>query len=259
MLPKHKLGLYIAYYLSKFNKVGYRRLGFRNLKEALTELSKMLNVKYNTLKNWRDEFDPLHGHRAGWHQRPMIASRVKVANALQNLCEEEVREIVLDILDSNKLNDSENMDELLSIVKDDIPNKKPKISKYILRGPTGKKAEEFFIDQFKKNKFSILGELKDTREHGKGYDFEIRNKETILYVEVKGLQEIFGGILLTNKEWITAIDKKEKYYLIIVRTLKSKPVMQVIQNPASVLQPKKSIYTTVQVQWSVSNKQLVNI
>src|ERR1041385_6289377 len=116
MKSNHKLALYVAYYLSRFDKEAVTNLGFSTFNEAINEISITPDVKRNTLKNWRDEFDPIHPHREGWHQRPMIASRVKVVQALENLDEPEIREIVNDILRQRDFEDSDNAIDLLNLV-----------------------------------------------------------------------------------------------------------------------------------------------
>jgi len=98
MEESHRLGLYVSYYLSRFNETAYDNLGYGNMLETHERIGKILSVPANTVKNWRDEFDPLFGHRAGWYQRPMNPSRVKVAESLEELDEISIRAIVKDIL-----------------------------------------------------------------------------------------------------------------------------------------------------------------
>ena len=126
-----------------------------------------------------------------------------------------------------------------------------------MRGPTGKKAEEYFIEYFKDGNLSIEGNLEDTRDLGCGYDFKIIGK-TEYFFEIKGLAEIEGGILFTSKEWITAKKYDRRYFLVIVRNLNSIPEIEFYQDPASKLSPKKNIVTTIQVQWSITTKELNN-
>lgn len=67
MKRNSKLALYIAYYLSRFNEEGLQKLGYETWKQAYEDISLKLDININTIKNRRDEFDPIHGHRAGWH------------------------------------------------------------------------------------------------------------------------------------------------------------------------------------------------
>lgn len=254
MEENHKLTLYISYYLSRFNEKGLKELGYSSWNEAFEDIAKRLDVKKHSVRNWRDEFDPIHGYRAGWYQRPMSPSRVRVVRALEGLKEEEIRSIVADILSGSINKETENLKELLKIVSDE-DNRGD--SKFILRGPTGRKAEEFFIEYYKNHLKPISGTLIDTRDKGCGYDFEIKNSDSY-YVEVKGLAEESGGVLLTNKEWEAAKRTQDKYFLAVVSNINSRPNISFIKNPASALKPKKNIVTTIQIQWSVSAKELKN-
>jgi hypothetical protein len=256
MKSNHKLALYVAYYLSRFDKEAVTNLGFSTFNEAINEISITPDVKRNTLKNWRDEFDPIHPHREGWHQRPMIASRVKVVQALENLDEPEIREIVNDILRQRDFEDSDNAIDLLNLVDENKKSSKKKKRKFVLRSPTGRQAEEFFVKYFNQNRFPVRGKLIDERDFGVGYDYKIKGINSSAFVEVKGMVDISGGILLTNKEWFTAKRKADAYYLVIIKALGKNPQVQIIQNPVSKLQAKKSIYATVQVSWSITDKQL---
>jgi len=254
MEENHKLTLYISYYLSRFNELGLANLGYSTWNEAFDDVAQKLNVNKHSVKNWRDEFDPLHGHRAGWHQLPMSPSRVRVVRALEGLEEEEIRSLVIDILDGSIKDDIENYEELLKVVSD---GKKIGGSKFILRGPTGRKAEEFFIEYYKNHSEPITGTLIDTRDMGCGYDFEIRNSESY-FVEVKGLAEESGGLLFTNKEWETAKKAQDKYFLALVSKINTTPEITFFNNPATTLNPKKNIVTTIQIQWSISTNELKN-
>ncbi len=258
--PNNKFAVIIAYYLARFNKQALQTLGYKSFNSAFEQIAATLNVKKNYVKLRRDEFDFIYPWRNGW-QRPMHRQILRTIEAFQDSEEQDVREVVLEILNNNNFAKTEDGELLASIISDNITtNKKGKIRKsyYVLRGPTGRMAEDHFIKYFNKNKFPVSGILIDKREFGVGYDFEVVSSKRI-YIEVKGLQETLGGILFTNKEWAKAQKEKNDYYLVIVKTLKGKPSITVLKNPASMLKPKKGIYSTVHVQWSVSAKQLQSI
>lgn len=257
MENNHKLGLYVSYYLARFNEIAYQNLGFGNQKETHKRIGDLLSVKPQTVQNWRDEFDPLFGHRAGWYQRSMSISRIRVVQALEDLDELQIREIVLDILLGHIQNDNNVLEQLLNIASTD--ESKNKISKFILRAPTGRAAEEFFIKHFSENKRPIDGILSDCRDLGVGYDFSIEGEKENCYVEVKGLTDYSGGILFTSKEWMVAKSKGENYFLCIVSNISVKAEIIFIQDPATKLNPKKNIYTSIQINWSVPEKQLADL
>ncbi len=250
MHKNDQLGLYVSYYLSRFDKRAYDRLGYGNRNITHDRLGKILNVKPNTIKNWRDEFDPIHGHRAGWYQRPMRVLISNIAKSLEGLNEDQVYNLVNSII-------IETNNEIVKILNDQIIKAENDSTVYILRGPTGKKAESFFILNYKNYKLFEKGTLKDTRDYGCGYDFEVRTNDDIYFVEVKGLSSNDGGILFTDKEWRIANEKKEKYFVYIVRDIDETPDIKIINNPSIVLTPKKSVYTSIQTQWNVKESDII--
>jgi hypothetical protein len=258
IIRNNKFAVIIAYYLARFDREGLSKLGFNSFNGAFQKIGERLGVKKNYVKLRRDEFDYLYSWRRGW-QRPMHKQIIKTIEAFQDIDEPDLREIVLNILNNSKYLQSEDAEEIGNLIKEDSKVKRSKQKRksvFVLRGPTGKQAEEFFIKYFNQNRFPLKGNLIDKRDYGSGYDFEVEAPTTTSFVEIKGMLDVMGGILFTNKEWLTAMQKKENYYLVIVKSLKSKPEIKIIQNPASVLKPQKSIYTTIQVQWTVTKQDL---
>ncbi len=237
MNENHKLALYVSYYLARFDKKAYENLNMGNQSQTHQKIGELLSVKPNSVKNWRDEFDPLFGHRAGWYQRPLSPSRVQVANALGNLSEQEIFLIVKRILSEK---DIENPDfkTLTELIDESTENEE---SRFVLRAPTGKKAEDFFVEYFKENEKPYKGELLDTRDLGCGYDFEIINGEHKYLIEVKGLSKQTGGILLTDKEWETAKAHGNKYFIALISNLEEDPIIEFIRNPFECLTPRENI------------------
>jgi len=257
MEKNRKLGLFVSYYLSRFDEEAYQSLGFGNQTETHTKLGELLSVKPKTVQNWRDEFDPLFGHRAGWHQRWMSPSRIRVAQALENLDEFQVRSIVNDILSGKIKEEPHEEEQLLSIASDETKRKSKQ--KFILRAPTGKAAEEYFQMHYSENKIPVNGKLIDCRDFGIGYDFKIETTTEQYFIEVKGLSGFTGGVLFTNKEWATAKELQEKFFLCVVSNLNEKAEIVFIQNPADKLNPKKNISTSIQISWSVTQSQLAEL
>jgi hypothetical protein len=142
MEPNHKLALYVSYYLARFNNEALENLGYTTWKTAFDDIGRRLDVNSHSVKNWRNEFDPLFGHRAGWYQRPMTPSRVQIAQALEELNEIEIRDLVKDILSGKLKKDPDEERQLLSVISEDKSSSK---KRFVLRGPTGRFAEEFFM------------------------------------------------------------------------------------------------------------------
>lgn len=240
----------VSYYLSRFNDEAVNNLGYKTWKDAFDDLSDKLQINKHTIKNWRDEFDPFHGHRAGWHQRQPRKTISNIISQFEQLEEFDIRQIAVEIINGNKIdlpeiNNSEN-----EVITNPI---------FILRGPTGKKAEQFFIEYHRLNNLPVAGELIDSRDLGCGYDFEIKSKSYQHFIEVKGLASNIGGLLFTNKEWETAKRERSRYTVCIVSNINDSPEISFINDPFSKLNPKKNIIQTVQVQWSVSNNELQGI
>jgi hypothetical protein len=255
----NQFALIISYYLSRFDKEALTNLGFESFNEAFEFTAKKLGVKKNYVKLRRDEFDYVYPWRRGW-QRPMDRQIIKTIEAFQDIDEPDLREIVLNVLNNADYKESEEAEKINDLIEENKKTRKKDKQKrksvFILRGPTGKKAEDFFIKYFNQKKFPVPGKLIDKRDFGGGYDFEIQNSNLTSFIEVKGMIDISGGILFTNKEWLTAQKEKDKYYLVIVKSLNTKPIIKIIQNPAAIFNPQKSIYTTLQIQWSISKEKL---
>ena len=89
------------------------------------------------------------------------------------------------------------METLLSVATVSDDNKK---AAFAPRNPTGRKAEEHFIEFFHQHGLPVSGNLTDTLDLGTGYDFIIANGVGEYFVEVKGISEVSGGILFTDKD-----------------------------------------------------------
>jgi hypothetical protein len=257
MKPNHILGLIVAYYLSRFDRNAYLALGFETQTTAHQAIGMRLGVKPNSIKNMRDEFDPLHANpRAGWYQRPLRPSRARVVELFQDTTEEELRDIVQHILSNSPAEAA----EVLAAPIDTIAGSqgtKAKTPVYVVRGPTGRRAEQIYIDFHRSKQRPLPGNLVDHRDHGTGYDFEIQGQAGTHLVEVKGLDGDSGGILFTAKEWNVARKSGPTYYLVIVRNVFGDPTIQIINDPASILKPTQYVRTVVQLTWSVTDRQLI--
>ncbi|MFA0117058.1 DUF3883 domain-containing protein [Vibrio breoganii] len=252
MESQNSKALIVAFYLSKYDKEAYINLNFGNRKKTHAKIGQILTVNPNSIKNMRDEFDPYHSNnRAGWYQRPLRPSRQKVFNSFSDLPELALREIVLDILNKKS-------DESICPILEHISNSNESDDEtiYTSRGITGEKAEKFFEENWKVH-YPEYSNIENKTKDGCGYDFKlICNHNTEKYVEVKGMKSSTGGILLTSKEWDIAIEEGNKFDLFIVSNINELPYVKIISNPAKSLNPKKQTQTVIQVNWSLSNKQI---
>lgn len=245
MKKREKL-LILAFYLAKFDREAYANLGYTKIKQAHEELGRKMGYKGNSVKNRRDDFDPLFGHRAGWHQVELSKSNLEIVGTFDHLSEVALRSIVLELLDEG------------SSVELFLPVNFPRQAStytYTTRGVTGKKAEAFFMEWFTEH--YPHDTLVDTRDLGCGYDFKVENADHVF--EVKGLSGDNGGVLFTDKEWTIAAEKQEDYYFVLVKDcLSDEPVMEIHSNPHLKFNPKKQITTVIDVNWGINSSDLTN-
>lgn len=258
MKRKHTLGMICGYYLSRFDREAYANLGYGSQAATHQELGKRLGVPSESVKNWRDEFDPVHDNpRQGWHKREMYPSRRRVIEAFGDLSHSELLEIVKHILETQE---SDVADQLIELVDtdDDLGNERR--GNYGIRGPTGTRAERLFREFHEKFGRPVCGKLTDRRDEQCGFDFLIEgNSHRLIAVEVKGLAGKTGGITFTDKEWRTAKEWGDSYYLALVRNLLNEPELMILRNPAGSLEASMRAYTVLQVGWSVSQAELRSV
>ena len=258
MEENHKLGLIVAYYLSRFDMKAVTYLGYKSWTHAFENIGKQLNVKANTIKNMRDEFDPLHPNsRKGWYKRELRPSRLEVLEKYASLSEDALIEIVKDILIGYNVQGvlTENIQTYTNSIESDEVVRESR-REYTTRGITGRKAEALFMELYNKREIAGLsGEIRDTRDMGCGYDFEMVDSPYYVF-EIKGLLDMSGGITFTDKEWEVAKKLGDKYFLIVISNIEDKPVPNIFCNPYKSLTPSKNFYTTIAVNWSVNSNQL---
>ncbi|MBI4785945.1 MAG: DUF3883 domain-containing protein [Chloroflexi bacterium] len=262
MKPENELAMLAAFYLSKFGDEGLGLLGFKTYRQAFEQVGRNLNVNPNSVKNWRDEFDPYYDNgRRGWYQRAMKPSRQKVMATFDNLSEEALRALVLDIITSESRPEVESQLKpvLKEIKRSDDTKRERRTVEYVARGPTGRMAEEFFLSRFRAGLTPFRGVIKDCRDDGVGFDFEVIAKGTRKLVEVKGSAKDLGGIAFTDKEWKVANVAQNDYFLGVVVQVLSSPKIGFLQNPVSTLAAAYHAYTTISVTWTIGIEQLKGI
>lgn len=99
----------IGLFLSKFDELALRELGYKTWKEAYIELSDHLGCKDATIKNIRDWFDPFFPNkRQGWHKNKPYKTLKEVLNAFSSYELKELKEIVKKILENELLSNLSN-------------------------------------------------------------------------------------------------------------------------------------------------------
>src|SRR6202790_5830661 len=78
-VTKREKLLLVGLYLSKYDSLGLKKLGFESFAEAFNVIGYALGSKPASIKNYRDEFDPFFpNRRKGWHKRQIRAYCHKV-------------------------------------------------------------------------------------------------------------------------------------------------------------------------------------
>ena len=258
MKPENELAMIVAFYLSKFGKEGLTNLGFQSYTQAFDQVGERLSVKRNSVKNWRDEFDPYYDNeRKGWN-RKLRPSRHKVMVAFDDLSESALRAVVLDILTpaARPKVEIELRSALQEIKASEMSRKAGRTMDYVARGPTGRMAEGYFMSRFRAGLTPFGGTLLDRRDEGVGFDFSAMKGSDHVRIEIKGIAKQPTGISFTDKEWRVANETQDSYFLGVVIDVMESPKIGFLQNPAQYLSPAYHAYTTIAVHWAVHARQV---
>ena len=252
ILSKNIYATILAFYLAKYDREALLHLGFSSHSEAFLKCADILDVKLNYIKLRRDEFDPVYNWRRGWNNRPMAKIICRVIDMFDQWSEPDIRTLVIDMLKHSK---TKNWDLIVYKLQDKTND--IQCVNYATRVLTGKQAESYFIKYHAKTGLPISGVLEDCTAKGCGYDFLVTNETESACIEVKGLSNYYGGILLTDKEWNAALKYGNRYYLCIVRNLGTNPDIQFICNPYDLFHPIENIRTTIQVSYTIPDGELL--
>jgi len=233
-------------YLSKYDLLGVKKLGFDSFVEAFNVIGYALGSRAASIKNYRDEFDPLipTNPRKGWHRRPIRDHILATFEEYNGLDFDSFTGLVESFFGFDENARSR-------IVPPEQQDEGP--SSFAQRLITGLAAEQYF-----ESVHADLPEFKDylaenTTRFGCGYDFRLRkdpSQEDFLAVEVKGLKEQTGSLLMTPKEHDVALAMKERFFLFVVRNFRETPSHEVFQNPLYCdLRFRRIERVTVQVSW----------
>jgi uncharacterized protein DUF3883 len=210
-------------YLSKFDSEGLRRLGFDSFIEAFNVIGSALAVRPASVKNYRDEFDPLFpNHRKGWHKRPIRDYCKAVYSAFGGLDLEAFTSLLKRII--YKEHD-------LDVLMEEVERKRGEDRSFAKRLITGQAAEEYFKAKYKGITLFKDFELEDTTKLGCGFDFRLFSPSIFYGIEVKGLSESSGSIALTSKEYSVASILRERFFLFVVKNFKENPFHEFYQDP----------------------------
>lgn len=244
-LTSREKSILAGLYLSKFDFEGLSYLGFDNFTEAFNVIGLAMGVSPMSVKNYRDEFDPLFpNERQGWHKREIRKYCKDIYDSFHTLSLSEFSALLKDII---------YKDHEIDVLMEEIAKSEgDKVSSFAKRLITGQAAEQYFRDNFLSVELFNGYEIQDTTKAGCGFDFKLVSKEKDYNfgVEVKGLNEIKGNIALTSKEHTVANFLKDKYFIFVVKNFREKPFHDIYQNPLLIMNFKRIENTVTQVNWN---------
>jgi hypothetical protein len=234
----------VGLYLSEYDSLGLKRLGFDSFVEAFNVIGYAMGSKPASIKNYRDEFDPLFpNRRKGWHKRKTRSYCLRVFEEYKRLDLESFTGLIQSFVGYNENTWSESRRK-----------KKPgdRQSHFAQRLITGLAAEQYF-ESVRPSLPEFKGyAAQNTTSLGCGYDFRLRadRDKDFLAVEVKGLNGIRGTLSLTPKEHEIATELRDRFFLFVVRNFRESPFHEIFRNPlSSSLTFRKKETVVVQVSW----------
>lgn len=233
--------LIVGYAMSRLDKAYLQARATSSWRTAFADAGRSLGVAPASLKNLRDEFDPVHDNdRRGWADRPMRPNRQRIMGKLCDVSDAALIELVDRVL----ANDPDAVREVVS------PLSKPasRMHNVAERLRTGRLAEEFFMRNSQTIVHVAPNLLLDHRSLARGYDFAVRDREDIA-IEVKGMKQKRGGIAFTDREWSEAKARRADFWLVVVGNLETTPIARMYPDPASTLQAQCKYHTTVAASW----------
>jgi hypothetical protein len=233
-------------YLSKYDSLGVRKLGFDSFIEAFNVIGYALGSRPASIKNYRDEFDPLfpNNPRKGWHKRPTRQYCRAVFEQYKDLDFESFTLLVRSFF---------SFDENAWGTALPVEEGGQGTTTFAQRLITGLAAEQYF-ERFCGDLAEFRGCLvENTTRHGCGYDFRLRREQDqkdFLAVEVKGLREQTGSLSMTPKEYDVASTLKDRFFLFVVKNFREVPSHEIFQNPLFCnLHFRKVERVVVQISW----------
>ena len=120
---------------------------------------------------------------------------------------------------------------------------------------TGRAAEQYFLGVYSTVPEFAGGEIEDTTSLGCGYDFRFwpSTGGDFKAVEVKGMADQSGGLLLTEKEYQCASSLADRFLLFVVKNFRETPFHTIHHNPlAGPMSFVRRERVVVEVTWSAA-------
>jgi Protein NO VEIN, C-terminal len=210
-------------YLSKFDTGGLQCLGFDSFVEAFNVIGSALGVRPASVKNYRDEFDPLFpNNRKGWHKRPIRNYCRDIYDAFGGLGRKSFTNLLKEII---------YKEHELDVLMEEVERSEGDERSFARRLITGQAAEQYFKLNYKRVELFNDFDVEDTTGLGCGFDFKLFTSDLFYGVEVKGLSEQNGSIVLTEKEYLVASKLKDRFFLFVVKNFKEIPFHELYRDP----------------------------
>lgn len=230
----------VAYAMSRLNDVFLARFRFKSWRAAFASTGEVLGVRATSMKNLRDEFDPLHEFRKGWHKRPLRPNRQRVLGEFSEVSDDAL----LDIVDGFLRKDADTTTAIAA----PLAFSTNRIEDVAQRLRTGREAEEHFLRHSQTICGIDPGDLLDRRNEAAGYDFGVSSRAE-LAIEVKGIRKAKGDILFTDLEWRTARYRQESFWLVVVGDLDESPSARLWRDPSNNIVATSRAVRSLAVTW----------
>lgn len=201
-LPQREKMMLAGRFLSKFDRQGLHRFGFSSFSEAYNAMGYAISGKPTSIKNYRQEFDPLFPNsRQGWHGRPMRGHCRDAYEKYGSLSLDAIASLISSLLLPPTLEWPPEMAELAQFDDDSYEN--TTFSKRLI---TGAAAEGFFEFSFPALLEFSGHTINNVTRLGCGFDFRLQPTDNLpfLAVEVKGLAGTTGEIMMTESHVVRA-------------------------------------------------------
>ena len=234
-------------FLSRFDKQALESLGFTGFRQAYNVLGLSIGFIPKSIQNYRDDFDPYFpNERKGWRNRNLRDYCKEYMDATADMSFDEFYNVIKFFLDGGIIEDK------------DIVKERRKVSRGFManRLITGKAAEEYFMMNYQGIDVFHDFALYDTTQMGCGFDFKLTYNQKNFYVEVKGINEKTGSVLMTEKEYNVADDLRDLYCLFIVSNFRETPEHHMFFNPLYIHQLEFKRQEQIVTRISYSAKML---
>jgi hypothetical protein len=247
LIPAREKVILSGLYFARYDSLALKELGFGSFVEAFNVIGYAMGSRPASVKNYRDEFDPLFpNRRKGWHNRPVRGYCLKVFEEYKDLDFESFTGLIRSFFGFD--------DNVWSEVQA-TEGRQESESQFVKRLITGLAAEQYFESVHAGLPEFEAYDLENTTRLGCGYDFRLRSVASaeFLAVEVKGLKQRKGNLSLTPKEYEIATVMKDRFFLFVVKNFEESPFHEIFQDPLSgTLLFRRNEKVVIQVSWLTS-------